>query len=318
MNSSVRTDLAIENAEMFQETEELQGIRIEEETGQVSGIRVTWVAVENEQGAKKLGKAIGDYVTLEVPMLDETDVSYHREITNEVAEQIRRLLPDIKHKRVLVAGVGNREMAPDALGPMVVDHLFITRHLIQEYGKHSEITKGMGCVSALAPGVMAQTGIETREILLGTIRETKPDVLIVIDALAARSVKRLNKTIQITNTGIAPGAGVGNRRFGIDAESMGIPVIAIGIPTVIDAATIVNDTVGNLLTIMDETKNRLSERIWEGVAPFDEQERYQLMRELMAPEMINMFVTPKNIDEIVQQMSYTLSESLNSLCHSMA
>ncbi len=318
MNSSVRTDLAIENAEMFQETEELQGIRIEEETGQVSGIRVTWVTVENEQGAKKLGKAIGDYVTLEVPMLDTTDVSYHREITNEVAEQIRRLLPDIKHKRVLVAGVGNREMAPDALGPMVVDHLFITRHLIQEYGKHSEITKGMGCVSALAPGVMAQTGIETREILLGTIRETKPEVLIVIDALAARSVKRLNKTIQITNTGIAPGAGVGNRRFGIDAESMGIAVIAIGIPTVIDAATIVNDTVGNLLAIMDETRNRLSERIWEGVAPFDEQERYQLMRELMAPEMMNMFVTPKNIDEIVQQMSYTLSESLNSLCHSMA
>ena len=298
MNSSVRTDLAIENAEMFQETEELQGIRIEEETGQVSGIRVTWVTVENEQGAKKLGKAIGDYVTLEVPMLDATDVSYHREITNEVAEQIRRLLPDIKHKRVLVAGVGNHEMAPDALGPMVVDHLFITRHLIQEYGKHSEITKGMGCVSALAPGVMAQTGIETREILLGTIRETKPEVLIVIDALAARSVKRLNKTIQITNTGIAPGAGVGNRRFGIDAESMGLPVIAIG--------------------IMDETRNRLSERIWEGVAPFDEQERYQLMRELMAPEMMNMFVTPKNIDEIVQQMSYTLSESLNSLCHSMA
>ena len=159
MNSSVRTDLAIENAEMFQETEELQGIRIEEERGQVSGIRVTWVTVENEQGAKKLGKAIGDYVTLEVPMLDETDVSYHREITNEVAEQMRRLIPDMKHKKILVAGVGNREMAPDALGPMVVDHLFITRHLIQEYGKHSEITKGMGCVSALAPGVMAQTGL---------------------------------------------------------------------------------------------------------------------------------------------------------------
>lgn len=318
MNPSVHTDLAIENAEMFQEREELQGIRIEEEVGQVSGIRVTWVSVENEQGARKLGKEIGDYVTLEVPMLDETDVSYHREITNEVAEQIRRLVPDIKRKKILVAGIGNREMAPDALGPMVVDHLFITRHLIQEYGNHSDVTRGMGCVSALAPGVMAQTGIETREILLGTVRETRPDVLIVIDALAARSVKRLNKTIQITNTGIAPGAGVGNRRFGIDTETMGIPVIAIGIPTVIDAATIVNDTVGNLLAIMDETKNPLPERIWEGVAPFDEQERYQLMRELMAPEMMNMFVTPKNIDEIVQQMSYTLSESLNQLCHSMA
>lgn len=317
MNPTVRTDLAIENAEMFQETEELQGIRIEEEVGRTSGIRVTWVAVENERGAKKLGKAIGDYVTLEVPMLDETDVNYHREITGEVAEQIRRLIPDMKHKKILVAGIGNREMAPDALGPMVVDNLFITRHLIQEYGVHSEITRGMGCVSALAPGVMAQTGIETREILLGAVRETRPDVLVVIDALAARSVKRLNKTIQITNTGIAPGAGVGNRRFGIDAEVMGIPVIAIGIPTVIDAATIVNDTVGNLLAIMDETRNRLSERIWEGVAPFDEQERYQLMRELMAPEMMNMFVTPKNIDEIVRQMSYTLSEALNSICHSM-
>lgn len=317
MNPAVRTDLAIENAEMFRETEELQGIRIEEEVGRTSGIRVTWVTVENEQGAKKLGKAIGDYVTLEVPMLDETDVSYHREITSEVAGQIRRLIPNMKRKKILVAGIGNREMAPDALGPMVVDNLFITRHLIQEYGTHSEITRGMGCVSALAPGVMAQTGIETREILLGTVRETRPDVLVVIDALAARSVRRLNKTIQITNTGIAPGAGVGNRRFGIDAKAMGIPVIAIGIPTVIDAATIVNDTVGNLLTIMDETRNRLSERIREGVASFDEQERYQLVRELMAPEMMNMFVTPKNIDEIVRQMSYTLSEALNSICHSM-
>lgn len=318
MNQSIRTDLAIENAEMFQETEELRGISIHEEIGQKSGIRMTCVRVEDEVGAKKLGKDIGDYITLEVPTLDETDVSYHREITLEIGDQLRRLVPDIEKKKILVAGVGNREMAPDALGPMVVDHLFITRHLLREYGENSEITRGMGCVSALAPGVMAQTGIETREILLGAVKETKPDLLIVIDALAARNVRRLNKTIQITDTGIAPGAGVGNRRFGIDKASMGIPVIAIGIPTVIDAASIVNDTVGNMLAIMDETKNRLSERIREGVAPFDEQERYQLMRELMAPEMMNMFVTPKNIDEIIVQMSYTLSESINYLCHSMA
>lgn len=318
MNASLRSDLAIENAEMFNETEELKGIHIHEEVGKVSRIRVTRVTVENEQGAQKIGKAIGDYITLEVPELDETDISYHREITGEIVEQLGRLIPNMREKKILVAGIGNKEMAPDALGPLVVDHLFITRHLIQEYGKNSEITRGMGCVSALAPGVMAQTGIETREILLGTIKETKPDVLIVIDALAARNVRRLNKTIQITNTGIAPGAGVGNRRFGVDEKSMGIPVIAIGIPTVIDAATIVNDTVGNLLAVMEEARNSLSERIWEGVAPFDEQERYQLVRELMAPEMMNMFVTPKNIDEIVVQMSYTLSESLNQLCHSIA
>lgn len=317
MNSSVRTDLAIENAEMFSEKEELQGIRIQEEKGKVSGIRVTRVTVENETGAQKIGKAIGDYITLEVPALDETDVSYHREISAEIAEQLRSLIPDIRKKKILVAGIGNREMAPDALGPMVVDHLYITRHLIQEYGRDSEITKGMGCVSALAPGVMAQTGIETREILLGAVRQTGPDVLVVIDALAARNVRRLNKTIQITNTGIAPGAGVGNRRFGVDEASMGIPVIAIGIPTVIDAATIVNDTVGNLLSVLDGTGSHLYQRIREGVSCFDDQERYQLVRELMAPEMANMFVTPKNVDEIIVQMSYTLSESLNQICHSM-
>lgn len=317
MKRHFRTDLAIENAEMFQESEELQGIRIQEETGRISGIRVTKVTVENEVGAEQLGKSIGEYITLEVPELDQTDVSYHREITMEIVQQLKALVPNLKDKKILVAGIGNRQMAPDALGPLVADHLFVTRHLIQTYGAESEITRGMGCVSALAPGVMAQTGIETREILLGAVKETHPELLIVIDALAARSVRRLNKTIQITNTGIAPGAGVGNRRYGIDEDSMGIPVIAIGIPTVIDAATIVNDVVGNLLSIMDETRNRLSERIWEGVAAFDEQERYQLVRELMEPEMMNMFVTPKNIDEIITQMSYTLSEALNKLCHSL-
>ena len=317
MKYQFRTDLAIETAEMFQESEDLQGVCIKEEIGKVSGIRMTRVTIENEIGAEQLGKAIGDYITMEVPELDQADVSYHREITSEIIAQLKTLVPDLTNKKIMVAGVGNREMAPDALGPLVADHLFITRHLIQTYGENSEITRGMGCVSALAPGVMAQTGIETREILFGTIKETKPDLLVVIDALAARSVKRLNKTIQITNTGIAPGAGVGNRRYGIDAKSMGIPVIAIGIPTVIDAATIVNDTIGNLLAIMDETKNRLSKRIWDGVASFDDQERYQLVRELMEPEMMNMFVTPKNIDEIIVQMSYTLSEALNQMCHAM-
>ena len=316
MMDGFRTDLAIETAEMFQENEELQGVNIAEETSAL-GIKVTRVDIVNEIGAEQLGKSIGAYITMEVPELDQVDVSYHREIATEIIVQIKRLIPDIEKKKIMVAGIGNREMAPDALGPLVADHLFVTRHLIQNYGENTEITKGMGCVSALAPGVMAQTGIETREIIYGTVRETMPDLLIVVDALAARSIKRLNKTIQITNTGIAPGAGVGNRRYGIDEKSMGVPVIAVGIPTVIDAATIVNDTIGSLLAVMDETKNRLTERIWEGVSSFDDQERYQLVRELMAPEMMNMFVTPKNIDEIIIRMSYTLSEALNQMCHAL-
>lgn len=272
---------------------------------------ITHVVIENEMGAKKLGKAVGDYITLDVQKLDQMDTSYHEEISEAIANQLCHLVPELGKKKTLVAGIGNREMAPDALGPMVVENLFVTRHLFKNYGEDFEMTKGMGCVSAVIPGVMAQTGIETREILYGIIQETKPELLIVIDALAARSVHRLNKTIQMTNTGISPGSGVGNHRSGINEESMGIPVLAIGIPTVIDAATIVSDTVGTMFEIMDEAKNKLSERVNEGMAGFDEQERYQLVRELMAPEMIEMFVTPKNIDEIIKQMSYTVSEALN-------
>lgn len=286
MRCQFRTDLAIEMAEMFQQSEELKGIRVRESKGKISGIHVTQVTIENEIGANQLGKEIGEYITLDVPELDQSDVNYHREISLEIVEQLKLLASDFENKSILVAGIGNREMAPDALGPMVVDHLFVTRHLIQNYGRNSSMTKGMGCVSALAPGVMAQTGIETREILEGTVKETKPDLVIVIDALAARSVHRLNKTIQLTNTGIAPGAGVGNRRYGIDEKSMGVPVIAIGIPTVIDTATIVHDAIGHSLESMD-------------------------------PEIMNLFVTPKNIDEIMAQMSYTISEALNQICHPM-
>ena len=336
----VRTDLAIESAQMFSEKHgSLKGVSVEESEGAGSSIHVTCVRILNEEGAKALGKAVGDYITLDVPELDRADGDYHREITTELMHQLKKLVPDIAEKEVLVAGVGNREVSPDALGPMVTDHLFITRHLVEEYGKESEVTKGLGCISALSPGVMAQTGIETREILMGTIRETNPDLLIVVDALAARSVSRLNKTIQMTNTGIAPGAGIGNQRFGIDEETMGVPVIAIGIPTVIDAATIVNDTMERLLGVLSEKKPKEiasagkendkadNERdaggedktgihkIYNAVSPFDYQQRYQLMRELMEPEMMNMFVTPKNIDEIVVQMSYTVSEAINSLCH---
>lgn len=307
MSTFLRTDLAIENAEMFQESDELQGVRIQEMTGDETRIRITRVTIENEIGAEQLGKAIGDYITLEVPEMDQNDEDYHREIAVEIAKQLRLLVPDICKKKIFVAGVGNRQMAPDALGPMVVDHLLITRHLN---------LPSIVCVSALAPGVMAQTGMETREILLGAIKETKPDLLIVIDALAARSVMRLNKTIQMTNTGIAPGAGIGNRRSGMDAESMGVPVIAIGIPTVIDAASIVNDMVGRMLSVGIGKKNRLSEKIQAHIETFDDEERYQLVRDLMDSEMLHMFVTPKNIDELMEQMSFTLSEALNMLFHS--
>lgn len=310
MQPFFRSDLAIETAEMFQKSEPLQGVRIEKVYSKQTGIRTTRVIVENEIGAKQLGKSVGSYITLDVPDLDQKDRDYQREITGEIIKQMRTLISEWKHKKILVVGLGNRQMAPDALGPLVIEHLLITRHLIKNYGNDSEVTKGLGCVSALAPGVMAQTGMETREIILGAIRETMPDLLVVIDALAARSVERLNKTIQITDTGIAPGAGIGNRRHGIDAQSMGIPVIALGIPTVIDAASIVSDSMEQLLL-----QRQLPENSLEHLENYDEEKRYRWVCEWMPEEIRTLFVTPKNIDEIMEQMSYTLSEALNELCH---
>ncbi len=168
-------------------------------------------------------------------------------------------------------------MTPDALGPKTVSNLMITRHLFREYGKETMGMEQASAVSGIAPGVMAQTGMETSEILQGIIDQTSPDILLVIDALAARSTRRLGRTIQLTDTGIQPGSGVGNHRGSLTKESLGIPVIAIGVPTVVEAAAIIYDAQGS--------------------------------RERMPPHLNGMFVTPKNIDEIIKQLSFTLSEA---------
>ena len=192
---------------------------------------------------------------------------------------MKELLPRENNMSVLVVGLGNREITPDALGPNVINNMMITRHLIKEFGKAAYQEEKANLISGIVPGVMAQTGMETAEILRGVIKETKPDLVIAVDALAARSTKRLNRTIQITNTGIHPGSGVGNYRNAITEESLGVPVIAIGIPTVVDAATIVNDAMENMLSAQ-ATLN-------------------------------NMFVTPKDVDENVKRLGYTISEALN-------
>lgn len=312
----IRTDLAIESAEEFSEEERgLSGVSVQEREDENTHIRVTDVHIKNDRGARCLGKPVGRYITLETPDLASEDEDYHREITKALMDQLKILIPDIHKKKILVVGVGNREITPDALGPMVVDHLFITRHLIKAYGKDSELTKGFGITSAIAPGVMAQTGMEGREVIHGVIKETSPDVAIIIDALAARSVRRLNTTIQLTDTGISPGAGVGNHRHGLNQETLEIPVVAIGIPTVIDAATIVNDTMNTLMNVLEQTEP--FKAIYESTKSFDDQEKYLLMRELMAPEVANMFVTPKDIDQTIVKISYTISEAINSLCHSI-
>ena len=183
------------------------------------------------------------------------------------------------------------------------------KNIIKEYGQYAFGNKATSQISGIVPGVMAQTGMESGEIVRGVIEETKPDIVIVVDALAARSVKRLNRTIQITDTGINPGSGVGNHRHAINKESMGIPVIAIGIPTVVDAATIVSDTMSDLIGAMRESAQLKS--VGNGLAGLDEIEKHELARELLSPHLNAMFVTPKDIDEAVKRLSYTISEGLN-------
>ena len=248
------------------------------------------------EAAKTLGKPRGTYVSIEADQMMEEDSGYHREISEIFSEQLKTFLPkDYRNAKILVIGLGNREVTPDALGPKVIDHLFITRHLLEEFGKYLVELDQCCSISGIVPGVMAQTGMETVEILRGIVAETKPDLVIAVDALAARSIKRLNRTIQITDTGIIPGSGVGNYRNAITEEHLGIPVIAIGIPTVVDAATIIADF---CMGLMEENKS-------------EPEEMEASVRSLISPKLNTMYVTSKDIDEAVNRLSFTISEGLN-------
>ncbi len=307
----VRTDLALEAREKFtEENREVKGVKLKEEYRRGTEIKVTTMVIETENGAKAMGKPKGTYITLEAADMDCQDEGYHREISLELARIVKKLLPKKKKAlSVLVVGLGNRDVTPDALGPRVVDNLAITRHILKEFGKYAFGEEEVNAVSGIVPGVMAQTGMESQEIIRGVVGEAKPDVMVAIDALAARSTRRLGRTIQITDTGINPGSGVGNHRHGLSEETVGIPVIAIGVPTVVDAATIVNDTMHTLIQAMEQ--NSRLETLSTGLSALNDMEKYELIRELLSPQLNTMFVTPKDIDESVKRLSDTLSEGLN-------
>lgn len=306
----IRTDLALETQEKMQEDNiELKGVRFLEEKID-RNLTISTVVIETENGAKTMGKPKGTYITIEAGNMDEEDEDYHREISEQLAKVIRQLVNMKKEEySVLIVGLGNREVTPDALGPQVVDNLFITRHVINEFGKYAFGDEKVNRISSIVPGVMAQTGMESVEIIKGVIRETKPDIVIAVDALAARSTKRLNRTIQVTDTGINPGSGVGNHRHGLNEKTLGVPVISIGIPTVVDAATIVNDTMYNLVTAL--TESEAFSQVGSSLEELNDAEKYELIRELLSPNLNTMFVTPKDIDESVKRLSFTISEGLN-------
>lgn len=295
--SKIRTDLALEVRESFPEDNvEIKGVVLTENFDEKNNIRVSTVEIKDEKGSKAMGRPIGTYITIEAPEMYHKDEDYNKPVSQEIVTQLKGLVGELKREEILVVGLGNREVTPDALGPQVVDNLFITRHLIREFGNEFKEKHKLGSVSAIAPGVMAQTGMETVEIIKGVIDETKPKLIIVIDALASRSVNRVNTTIQLTDTGISPGSGVGNNRKALNRESLGVMTVAIGIPTVVAAATIVADS---LTTYMQKSG-------------FSEEDVDKFISEVMEQQVDNMFVTPKNIDESIKRLSYTVSEALNS------
>ena len=289
----IRTDLALEAREFIEEANgEMRGVIVDTYQDADGTIQVTHVQITTRNGAKSMGKPIGTYITLEADALTEPDDGYHREVSKSVARHLRSLLPDCsEEKSILVVGLGNRDVTADALGPEVVDHLNITRHIVKQFGPAAYSRERIHQISSIVPGVMGKTGMETAEIIEGIVSTTHPDIVVVIDALAARSTKRLTRTIQISNTGIQPGSGVGNHRNSLTKESLGIPVIAIGIPTVVDAATIVNDAIERI-----HTKN----------SPLLSEEADETLY-----DMHNMYVTTKDIDATIKMLGFTLSEALN-------
>lgn len=293
----VRTDLALEARESVSEADStLRGVITEEEYDEEADIRVTRVEITTKNAAKALGKPMGVYITIEAPGMMEPDDDYHREISQIIAKQLMEIIPDAeKEQAILVVGLGNREVTADALGPHVVDNLFITRHIVREFGKAAYNKSKMNTISCMEPGVTGKTGMEAAEMIKGVVEQTKPGIMIVIDALAARSTRRLNRTVQISNTGIHPGSGVGNHRNALTEESMGIPVISIGVPTVVDAATIVGDA----LEKMYQDKQN-GEKNWQLDAGKN-----------TLPELHNMYVASKDIDAVIKRLSYTVSEGIN-------
>ena len=308
-----RTDLAIEAHEIYTQTEnetKVPGVKIDIE--QHGKITVSRVRVLNHEGEKAINKPAGNYITVEIPELIHKTETLYEQTVKTVTNELSKLLK-IKHgDLVLVVGLGNRNITADALGPMVVSQLLITRHLFQLMPE--ELENGIRPVCAISPGVLGLTGIETGEILKGVAQRVKPDLLIVIDALASRKLERVSTTIQLSDTGLTPGSGIGNTRMAINEKTLGIPVIAIGVPTVVDAATMANDTIDLVIDRLMSQAGENSE-FYSILKNLDREEKYSLIHEVLTKEYTNLVVTPKEVDEIIEDISEIIANSINVSLH---
>ncbi len=290
----IRTDLAIEAHEMCSkekaEKKNLNGIDVEEYSR--GDVFVTKITVKDGDGSRILGKPKGSYITLEVPQLKYSEKAYES-ACNQIAEEISKLAKVESDTKTLVVGLGNNSITPDALGPKTVSYLVVTNHIKQT---NDFLGDEFSRVCAVVPGVLGTTGIETTDIIKGITDKVNPDLVIAVDALASRSMDRISNTVQISDTGINPGSGVENKRDAIDEESLGIKVIAIGVPTVVDAATVASDSIEIAL---------------KGRTGIDRKKIYNAISKSVG----NMMVTPKDIDSVIERAAKTVANGINLALH---
>lgn len=312
---NIRTDLALEAKELAETPGGGPIPGIVSEVTEDKGITITQLHVQNELGSQAIGKMQGQYVTIEVPELRNQDTELQDRVATAFAKHFEKFLERLginKMAKVLIVGLGNWNVTPDALGPLVVENVMVTRHYFELMP--DQVAPGYRPVSAIAPGVLGITGIESSEIVQGIVERSKPDLVIAIDALASKAIERVNTTIQIADTGIHPGSGIGNKRKGLTKEILGVPVIAIGVPTVVYASTIVNNTLEMMRSHIEKQKGD-SNHIFGVMNQLPEQERLQLVKEVLSPLGHDLLVTPKEIDQFIEDIANIIASGLNASLH---
>lgn len=324
----IRTDMAIDLTEKDKKT-------FKPEIYTKDGVKISWIDLDENNN---IGKKPGTYLTLEFN--DVTDDDARKMVSNVFKEEFKKMLDVIGYKngmKTTVIGLGNAKSTPDALGPFATDKIIVTKHF---FDMNIDVDESFSNVSAFYPGVTGSTGIETSDYINGVVKEIKPDLVIVIDALASTSISRVNKSIQVSNTGISPGSGIGNKRKEISVETLGVPVIAIGVPTVVDAALIVSDTINYMTKNYVYNKNFQKKKVSKFinkpvnylkdevdvteddkktllglVGTLNERELKNLTYEVLTPIGYNLMVTPKEVDFVIEKLSDVISYGINHCLH---
>ncbi len=303
-----RTDMAVERRDLYRKANnienEIDGIESNEE--EIEDIRITRVQITNAQGEKALQKPMGNYITIDVKKINNIAPEKEDKIVEVISQELSKIVDKHiqKQEEIMIVGLGNLYSTPDSLGSRVVNEVEITRHIkiyLPQY-----IDANTRAISAISPGVLGTTGIESAEIIRGIVDKIQPKMILAIDSLCSKNVSRINKSIQISDTGIVPGGGVGNSRDELSEKTLGIPVIALGVPTVVEMASITNDCLD--LFIEDLQKKAESNDV---LNKLKDEDNYQKIKEALIPKDYNFIVTPKEIDELIDSMKDILSRGIN-------